>query len=70
MLHLHQQMDIILFLLFKKPIKMLQVMALRVKLLKKQNIKVKLNDIKNACLIYLKYATFSNQRCITLDHIP
>lgn len=49
---------------------MLRVMALRVKLLKKQNIKVKLNDIKNACLIYFKYATFSNQRCITLDHIP
>lgn len=47
---------------------MLRVMALRVKLLKKQNIKVKSNDIKNACLIYLKYATFSNQRCINLDH--
>lgn len=47
---------------------MLRVMSLSVKLLEKQNIKVKLNDIKNACLIYLKYATFSNQRCINLDH--
>lgn len=49
---------------------MLRVMALRVKLLKKQNIKVKLNDIKNACLIYLKYTFSSNQRCTTLDHTP